>query len=143
MAGIAFSNAMVGLVHSLGHATGAVCHLPHGLCMNLYLPYVLEYNKDVNGDRIAELLLPLAGADIYAATPKAQRVDRTIVTIRQMRDALFDRCKLPRTLLETGKVREDQLEHIADLAINDGSIVFNPKEADREELLGVLRLAWA
>ena len=143
MAGIAFSNAMVGLVHSLGHATGAVCHLPHGLCMNLYLPYVLEYNKDVNGDRIAELLLPLAGADIYAATPKAQRVDRTIETIRQMRDALFDRCKLPRTLLETGKVREDQLEHIADLAINDGSIVFNPKEADREELLGVLRLAWA
>jgi alcohol dehydrogenase class IV len=35
------------------------------------------------------------------------------------------------------------LENIADLAINDGSIVFNPKEADREELLGVLRMAWA
>ena len=34
MAGIAFSNSMVGLVHSLGHALGAVAHLPHGLCMN-------------------------------------------------------------------------------------------------------------
>jgi alcohol dehydrogenase len=143
MAGVAFSNAMVGLVHSLGHATGAVCHLPHGLCMNLYLPYVLEYNKNVNGDRIAELLLPLAGADVYAATPKAQRADRAIDTIRQMRDALFDRCKLPRTLLETGKVQEGQLEQIADMAINDGSIIFNPKEADRDELLGVLKLAWA
>ena len=62
MAGVAFSNAMVGLVHSLGHATGAVAHLPHGLCMSLYLPYVLEYNLDKNGARIADLLLPLAGA---------------------------------------------------------------------------------
>ncbi len=143
MAGIAFSNAMVGMVHSLGHSVGAVCHLPHGLCMNLFLPYVLEYNKEVNGDRIGELLLPLAGADVYAATPMAQRADKAIEVIRQMRDALYDRCKLPRTLLETGKVREDQLEQIADLAINDGSIIFNPKEADRAELLGVLKLSWA
>jgi alcohol dehydrogenase len=143
MAGIAFSNAMVGMVHSLGHSVGAVCHLPHGLCMNLFLPYVLEYNKAVNGDRIGELLLPLAGADVYAATPKAQRADKAIEVIRQMRDALYERCKLPRTLLETGKVREDQLEQIADLAINDGSIIFNPKEADRAELLGVLKLSWA
>ncbi len=70
MAGIAFSNSMVGLVHSLGHALGAVAHLPHGLCMNLFLPYVLEYNKDVNGDKIAELLLHLSGADVYAQTAK-------------------------------------------------------------------------
>ena len=143
MAGIAFSNSMVGMVHSLGHSVGAVCHLPHGLCMSLFLPYVLEYNKEVNGGRIGELLLPLAGADVYAATPKAQRADKAIEVIRQMRDALYERCKLPRTLLETGKVREDQLEQIADLAINDGSIIFNPKEADRAELLGVLKLSWA
>jgi alcohol dehydrogenase len=37
--------------------------------MNLFLPYVLEYNKEVNGAKIGELLLPLAGADIYAQTP--------------------------------------------------------------------------
>ena len=49
MAGVAFSNSMVGLVHALGHSLGAVCHIPHGLCMSLFLPYVLEYNKEVNG----------------------------------------------------------------------------------------------
>jgi len=38
MGGIAFSNSMVGFVHSLGHSLGALCHLPHGLCMNLFLP---------------------------------------------------------------------------------------------------------
>lgn len=143
MGGIAFSNSMVGLVHALGHSAGAVCHLPHGLVMSLFLPYVLEYNRDVNGDRIGELLLPLAGADVYATTPREQRAARAIAHIRWMRDELYNRCKLPRTLQETGKVQESQLEQIAELTINDGSIIFNPKEADREEALAILRRAWA
>lgn len=143
MGGIAFSNSMVGLVHALGHSAGAVCHLPHGLVMSLFLPYVLEYNLDVNGDRIGELLLPLAGADVYATTPRDQRAQRAIAHIRGMRDELYARCKLPRTLQETGKVQESQLAQIADLTVNDGSIIFNPKEADRDEALAILKRAWA
>lgn len=143
MAGIAFSNAMVGLVHSLGHATGAVAHLPHGLCMNLFMPYVLEYNQSVNGDKIAELLLPLAGAEVYAATPADQRANKAIQTIRQMRDMLFERTKLPRTLRETGKVTEAQLDDIATKALDDGSIIFNPREASKADLKAILQKAWA
>jgi alcohol dehydrogenase len=142
MAGVAFSNSMVGLVHSLGHSLGAVCHIPHGLCMSLFLPYVLEYNKEVNGDRIGELLLYLAGADVYAATPKAQRADKAIQQIRVMRDELYARCKLPRTLTETGKVTEGQLRQVAELTVNDGSIIYNPKEANVEDALAILKRAW-
>ena len=142
MAGVAFSNSMVGLVHALGHSLGAVCHIPHGLCMSLFLPYVLEYNKEVNGDRIGELLLYLAGADVYAATPKAQRADKAIQQIRVMRDELYARCKLPRTLTETGKVTEGQLRQVAELTVNDGSIIYNPKEANVEDALAILKRAW-
>ncbi|MCK5769025.1 iron-containing alcohol dehydrogenase [Algiphilus sp.] len=142
MAGIAFSNSMVGLVHALGHSLGAVCHLPHGLCMNLFLPYALEYNREVNGTRIGELLLPLAGADVYAATPADERTDRAIATIRSMRDALHERAGLPRTLQETGSVQRDQLDAIADRALDDGAIIFNPREADRAQLMAVLESAW-
>ena len=142
MAGIAFSNSMVGLVHSLGHALGAVAHLPHGLCMNLFLPYVLEYNKSVNGDKIAELLLPLAGADIYAQTPAHLRADKAISTILTMRDRLFSLTKLPRTLRETGKVSEALLDEIAEKALNDGSIIYNPKEATLNDLKMILEKAW-
>ena len=142
MAGIAFSNSMVGLVHALGHSLGAVCHLPHGLCMNLFLPYALEYNREVNGTRIGELLLPLAGADVYAATPADERTDRAIATIRSMRDALHERAGLPRTLQETGSVQRDQLDAIADRALDDGAIIFNPREADRTQLMAVLESAW-
>lgn len=142
MAGIAFSNSMVGLVHSLGHALGAVAHLPHGLCMNLFLPYVLEYNKQVNGQKIGELLLPLAGADIYAQTPATQRADRAIATILAMRDRLFTLTKLPRTLRETGKVTEAQLDEVAEKALNDGSIIYNPKEASLKDIREILQKAW-
>ena len=142
MAGIAFSNAMVGLVHSLGHALGAVAHLPHGLCMNLFLPYVLEYNKDVNGDKISELLLPLAGADVYAGTPASQRAEKTISTLRDIRNKIFELTKLPRTLQETGKVTQDQFTAIAEKAIDDGSIIFNPKETTKQDLISVLQKAW-
>ncbi|ALH94188.1 iron-containing alcohol dehydrogenase [Acinetobacter equi] len=142
MAGIAFSNSMVGLVHSLGHALGAVAHLPHGLCMNLFLPYILEYNKEANGDKIADLLLPLAGADIFAQTPAHLRTEKTISTILAIRDRLFALTKLPRTLSETGKVTEAQLDEIAEKALNDGSIIYNPKEANLDDLKTILKKAW-
>lgn len=142
MAGIAFSNSMVGLVHSLGHALGAVAHLPHGLCMNLFLPYVLEYNKEVNGDKIADLLLPLAGPDIYAQTPGHLRADKAIASILAMRDRIYALTKLPRTLSETGKVSEAQLDEVAEKALNDGSIIYNPKEATLEDLKSILKKAW-
>ena len=53
MAGIAFSNSMVGLVHSLGHAVGATAGVHHGTCMGIFLPVVLRYNLDarlMNGE---------------------------------------------------------------------------------------------
>ena len=142
MAGIAFSNSMVGLVHSLGHALGAVAHLPHGLCMNLFLPYVLEYNKEVNGDKIADLLLPLVGPDLYAQTPANLRADKAISTLLTMRDQLHTLTKLPRTLQETGKVSESQFAEIAEKALNDGSIIYNPKEASLNDLKMILEKAW-
>lgn len=143
MAGIAFSNSMVGLVHALGHATGAICHLPHGLCMSLYLPYVLEYNLDAIREPLGELLLYLDGPDVYAATPANRRAEAAISSIRKLRDALYKRCKLPRTLKETGKVTESQLGNIAELALDDGSIMFNPKEVSLDDAKAVLRRAWA
>ncbi|WP_166261184.1 iron-containing alcohol dehydrogenase [Marinobacter salicampi] len=143
MAGIAFSNSMVGLVHALGHATGAICHLPHGMCMSLFLPYVLEYNLETIREPLGELLLYLDGPEVYATTPASRRAEASISAIRRLRDALYKHCKLPRTLKETGKVEADQLDRIAALALDDGSIMFNPKEVTLEDARAVLQRAWA
>jgi alcohol dehydrogenase len=142
MAGIAFSNSMVGLVHSLGHSVGALCHVHHGTCMSILLPAVLEYNLQARRAAIGELLLPLAGPEVYADTPAANRADKTIARLRWLKDEIHARCGLPRTLSETGKVEKSQLEKIATMALDDGSIIFNPAEVSREEALAVLERAW-
>lgn len=142
MAGIAFSNSMVGLVHALGHALGALCHVPHGICMSVFLPYVLEYNLENNAEVVGELLLPLAGAEVYAATPKHLRADRALQRIRALRDELYKRVKLPRRLSEIGKVTRDQLPQLASIAMDEGPIMFNPKEMDYDEALALLERAW-
>jgi len=143
MAGIAFSNSMCGMVHSLGHSVGAQCHLPHGLCMSLFLPYVLQYNLKIIRPHLAELLLPLAGPEVYASTAENKRAEKAIEVIQDLRDKLYDLCKLPRTLEETGKVSRDQLDKIAEMTIDDGSIMFNPKEVELEDARAVLETAWA
>ncbi|MCP4044968.1 MAG: iron-containing alcohol dehydrogenase [Gammaproteobacteria bacterium] len=143
MAGIAFSNSMVGVVHSLGHSVGAICHLPHGMCMSIFLPYALEYNLENCRQEIADLLLPLAGAERFSQVPEGQRAETSIRVIREMRDQLFDRCQLPRTLEETGKVQKDQFEAVANATLNDGSIIFNAKEVEFNDAMRLLEKAWA
>lgn len=142
MAGIAFSNSMVGLVHALGHTLGAICHIPHGVCMSLFLPYVLEYNIEQIREPLGELLLHLDGPEIYARTPEADRPQASIRAIRKMRDALHERCQLPRTLQETGKVEKSQLDRIAGACLDDGSIMFNPREVRLKDAQAVLEKAW-
>lgn len=50
LAGMAFSNALLGIVHSMAHKTGAAFstgHIPHGCANAIYLPYVIKYNAKI------------------------------------------------------------------------------------------------
>ncbi|MCG8570131.1 MAG: iron-containing alcohol dehydrogenase [Spirochaetes bacterium] len=147
MAGIAFSNSMVGLVHTLGHTIGAICHVPHGMAMSILLPFVLEYNlkNDPSGDyqqNISQLLLPLLGDEVYASTKHEYRADKVITYIKRMKEQLYQLTKMPRTLKETGKVEEAQLEEIAQASLGDASITYNPVEVEFKEALAVLKSAY-
>jgi alcohol dehydrogenase len=141
MAGAAFSNSMVGMVHSLGHATGGVCHVPHGVAMSIFLPFGLEYNMKKTGDYLAEMLLPFGGVDEYVKTPAKHRAERVIELVKNLRRDLRDLCGLPMTLKDAG-VSESALETIARISIDDPSITFNPEELDYEDALEVLKRAY-
>jgi alcohol dehydrogenase len=132
---------MVGLVHALGHATGAVARVPHGVAMSIFLPYVFEYNLEKTEPDVARLLLPFGGSEEYVKTPTGHRARRTIELIRALRQKLFELCAFPRTLKEAG-VSRDKLEIIAQKATNDGSLTFNPVEADCEDALLLLKEAY-
>ncbi len=98
MAGVAFSNAMVGIVHAMGHAAGGVAGVAHGDAMALLLPHGMAYNMDVACDRYGEILGNLAGIDVYAATPPAERGKAAIESVRGMLAMLHERTGLPLTL---------------------------------------------
>jgi alcohol dehydrogenase len=141
MAGIAFSNAMVGVVHNLGHATGGVCRVPHGVAMSIFLPFGLEFNQPKMGDEIAEMLLPLAGSEVFSTTPVNQRTTKVISLIKDMKNELYDLCKLPRTLKEAG-VAKEKLPDIARTALNDGASTYNVEEVEYEDALMLLEKAY-
>jgi alcohol dehydrogenase class IV len=138
LAGMAFSNALLGIVHSMAHKTGAAFstgHIPHGCANAIYLPYVIKYNaKDkVAERRYAQIAKSL---NLPGSTSKAL-VDSLIAKINEYNVKL----NIPKTLQEFG-VNEDEFKEkvskIAELAVGDACTGSNPRPitpAEMEKLL--------
>ena len=139
MAGIAFSNSMVGAVHAIGHACGAIAHVAHGDAMAILLPHCMRFNLDVCGPVYAELLLPLAGPETYAATPAEKRASAAIGAVEVLMET-GARVGLPRRLSDVG-VTAEQIGAIAQLAIDDGSVAMNAKELTLADARAILEAA--
>ncbi|MDO4298284.1 MAG: iron-containing alcohol dehydrogenase [Lachnospiraceae bacterium] len=137
LAGAAFSNSMVGVVHAIGHALGGVCQIPHGDAMNILLPMGMIFNKKVCRDTYGELLLYLAGPEVYQATPKAKRADRTIAEVIRLRKRLHDITGLPVTLKEAG-ADPAMFPDVARTALNDGAVIVNPRQVTYETVIRIL-----
>ena len=140
MAGIAFSNAMVGAIHAFSHAAGAVGSVPHGGAIAIFLPIVIEYNMEILAHRYGDLLLYLAGSKVFAQTPEAAAGDKFVEYVRRLTADLNEECGQPLSLKEYG-LTEKEIETIADTALDDGSILMNPKNITREDGLILLRKA--
>jgi len=150
LAGMAFSNSMVGMVHTLGHATGSVCGVPHGVCMAILLPYGLEYNRHKREVVMGELLFPIGGPGIYGQTAPEDRTNRVIAYVRQLNEDLHEMTGgrharfLGEVIDREGNpaVPRERLPDIARTALGDGSIFYNPEDLDYDDLLMVLEAAW-
>lgn len=138
LAGIGFSNSMVGVVHSLAHSCGAIARVPHGVANAILLPWGMEYNLTKSSDDIAEL------AALLGAATSGSKMDQAKAAVKAVRD-LNARLKalsgLPTALKDAG-VKETQLEAIAKGAINDGAVTFNPEEVTYEDALALLKKAF-
>jgi len=150
LAGMAFSNSMVGVVHTLGHSVGSVCHVPHGTCMAILLPYGLEYNFHKIEHELAELLYVFAGDKVYSETPESERAEKAIECIRKLNQDLnvATSGKHARYFKEvvngdgTFLVTEDKFEDIARCAMGDGSLFYNPEDLDFNDFMMVIKAAW-
>ena len=141
LAGAAFSNSGVGVIHALGHALGGVCHVPHGVAMNIFLTHGIAYNLSAVREEVGRLLLALAGPEFYVQTPQDERPAKTIAEIVKLQDLLYEMTRLPRTLKEAG-VNRKALEEIAQKAIKDPALVFNPLPVTHADALKLLEKAY-
>lgn len=135
MAGVAFGNAQVGLVHAMAHSVGALFKVPHGLANSILLPHVMAYNLDECADR-------------YAMIARAMDLDTRGMSDEEAGSAavnaigeLTKKMGVPQRLRDAG-VPEEGLEEAANLSLSDGAIVYNPKMIfDADEVLSVYRKA--
>ena len=141
MAGIAFSNSMVGAVHAIGHALGGVCHVPHAVAMTILLPHVMRYNLSHSAGAYAALLPWLVGMDAAMATPTDKRAEAAIAAIENLGAKLNAACGLPLTLSAAG-VSKDDFAKVAEFAVNDGALIVNPRAATEAQVLEILNAAF-
>lgn len=141
LAGAAFSNSMVGVVHAIGHALGGVCHIAHGDAMNILLPAGMMFNRRVCREEYGKLLLYLAGPEVYMATPKQKRADRTIGEVIRLRKQLHKLTGLPITLKEAG-ADPTLFPEVARVALNDGAVIVNPRQVSYEAVIHILEVCY-
>ncbi|MBQ9095496.1 MAG: iron-containing alcohol dehydrogenase [Akkermansia sp.] len=141
MAGIAFSNSMVGAVHAIGHALGGVCGVPHAVAMTILLPHVMRYNLSHSAGDYSALLPWLVGMDAAMATPADKRAEAAIAAIEALGTKLNAACGLPLTLSAAG-VSKDSFAKVAEFAVNDGALIVNPRAATVEQVVEILNAAF-
>ncbi|HCT64385.1 MAG TPA: butanol dehydrogenase [Lachnospiraceae bacterium] len=129
LAGMAFSNALLGIVHSMAHKTGAAFstgHITHGLANAMYLPYVIKYNakEPETAVRYAEIA---ASIGINGTTEEAVNVLCSKIV------EFNNYMNIPNTLKEFGIVEDEFKAKIAEIsknAIADACTGSNPRAID-------------
>ena len=147
VAGMAFANAFLGIVHSLSHAIGAEFGIPHGRANAIMLPHVLRYNAG-RADRFP--LYPnmglAQGADDIAAFARevglsAATTDEGVSALVREVSQLATDLGIDLTLKGNGATQrqlDQALDRVAERAFNDQCTATNPRQPTIEDLKGVL-----
>lgn len=154
LAGMAFSNALLGIVHSMAHKTGAAfadygAHIIHGAANAMYLPKVIAFNA--KNETAAKRYAVIADKMNLGGSTVEEQVELLIAALRKMNDAL----NIPQCIrhygadsypCEQGFVPEDvflaRLPEIAKNAIADACTGSNPRIPNQEEMEKLLKCCY-
>ncbi|MBI6871534.1 1-propanol dehydrogenase PduQ [Clostridium aciditolerans] len=144
LAGMAFNAAGLGVTHSIAHAVGGKLHISHGRSNAIILPYVIEYNANLNKSAF--------NAEYDIAAKKYQRLAKLLklhapnvhIGVNNLIKSIIELKKtltIPATFKEQGadmNLAQASREEIVNAALNDICTTANPREASREDLLKLL-----
>lgn len=134
LAGIAFSNASLGLVHSMAHSLGGYYDLSHGFCNGLMLDHVFDFNFKSASEqyfRVAEALgLNLEG---LSYDQKKSKIREDLISFRKS-------IGITQSLSEMGVKKED-IPLLAEHVLNDPCLVTNPREPSLTDIENIYERA--
>jgi alcohol dehydrogenase class IV len=136
LAGMAFSNALLGIAHSLAHKVGAQYEVPHGCCNAIVLPYIIRFNAAVCADRYADIARTLG----LSGGTNNELTEALITAIEELSAKL----NIAATFKEHGvpeEIFESTLDFVAEQAVKDPCTGSNPRPANAADLKGILRSA--
>src|SRR5262249_40754990 len=136
LAGLAFSNVGVAVVHALEYPVGGATHISPGCGNGLLLPYVMRFNLPARRKEFAAIAR-LLGEDVSRLDEQAA-AERGVAAVEKLRTDIG----IPGRLREVG-VKEEQLRPFAEKAFGIKRILrVNPRTVTVEDLEGILRSAY-
>lgn len=126
-AGLAFSNASLGLVHAMAHSIGGLLDFPHGECNALLLPHVIRYNFDSISERFDKIAC-LMNLELKGLT-KNRRVSLLFNHIQEFKSTVG----IKRTFSEIG-LKTTDISNLARNAFKDPCTITNPKKPNVRDI---------
>lgn len=129
LAGMAFSNAILGIVHSMSHKTGKIFNIPHGLANAIYLSATIQFNAKTAKDAYADIARRLG----LEGNTEDELVESLVNVVKQFRKDMG----MANSLKEFGlseDVFNENLQSIAETAVADPCTGTNPRNISVEEM---------
>lgn len=128
MAGSAFSNSQIGLVHALGHAFGALFSKPHGTSVGIFLPGVIKFNSETSESLYREL------NDSFAPELKGSNLLESVLNFMNLLGRATKISDLG--IVETEFA--EKYEKLVDLCYESTGMVTNPRDVRKQDIVEIL-----
>lgn len=129
LAGMAFSNAVLGIVHSMAHKSGKIFDIPHGMINAIYLPYATKFNSETSPLKYLDIAKRLE----FNGSNKDEIIEKLIDAINDLKKNM----NMPMSLSEAG-VNEgffkENLKSLASTSVQDPCTGTNPRKITDEEM---------
>ncbi len=132
IAGMGFSNVGLGIDHAMAHTLSAHYDTPHGVACAMFLPISMEFNKEYTGERLREVARAMGVKGVDEMTQEEYR-QAAIDAVKKLSNDVG----IPETL---DKIKEEDLEQLAEDALNDACYPGNPREASKEQVIEMFRM---
>jgi Alcohol dehydrogenase, class IV len=133
LSGIAFSNSGVGLVHAIAHPLGSIFNIPHGMAVAIVMPYVIDFNyRDMNASKMYD--------EIKTALEHLDGFEKKKSLTEHLID-FYNKIGQPTKLSQIGideKTYRNNIDILADLALRDPDLAFNPVSPSIDEIKDIL-----